>query len=133
MEEGEPDDLSAWETYRELSLIDLKRVYGRLNVSFDEYHGESMYPQEACRGVLQAMENAGLLQTLSDGRKVSRERGVYVDIQTTQILGLRLGSLALNLKETSINGHQDFAFLSIWVQNLTVQCTAEMLTNIYTK
>ncbi|XP_050689265.1 probable arginine--tRNA ligase, mitochondrial isoform X1 [Eriocheir sinensis] len=70
MEEGEPADLSAWETYRELSLIDLKRVYGRLNVSFDEYHGESMYPQEACREVLQAMENAGLLRTLSDGRKV---------------------------------------------------------------
>lgn len=87
MEEGEPADLSAWETYRELSLTDLRRVYGRLNVSFDEYHGESMYPQEACRGVLQVMEDAGLLRTLSDGRKVSRERDDYTNIQCTQILG----------------------------------------------
>ncbi|KAK8384446.1 hypothetical protein O3P69_009329 [Scylla paramamosain] len=70
MEEGHPGELSAWETFRTMSIRDLKRVYARLNVTFDEYHGESMYPKNACRRVLKDMEHSGLIRTAGDGRKV---------------------------------------------------------------
>lgn len=82
MEEGDAAEISAWETFRNVSIRDLKRVYGRLNVVFDEYHGESMYPREACCGVLKDMEAAGLIRTLDDGRKVyqvSPSHGVTVE------------------------------------------------------
>uniref|UniRef100_A0A0P4W5B8 Probable arginine--tRNA ligase, mitochondrial n=1 Tax=Scylla olivacea TaxID=85551 RepID=A0A0P4W5B8_SCYOL len=70
MEEGHPGELSAWETFRTMSIRDLRRVYARLNVTFDEYHGESMYPKDACRRVLKDMERSGLIRTAGDGRKV---------------------------------------------------------------
>lgn len=70
MESGDPDALSTWELFRRVSVEDLHRIYDRLNVSFDEFHGESMYGAEKCCEIVEALEQKGLLETLPDGRKV---------------------------------------------------------------
>ncbi|XP_069177648.1 probable arginine--tRNA ligase, mitochondrial isoform X2 [Procambarus clarkii] len=70
MEQGDENELKAWEIFRNLSIKDFKRVYARLNVNFDEFHGESMYKAKKCQDVLNQMEQKGLLETLDDGRKV---------------------------------------------------------------
>ncbi|CAL1283277.1 unnamed protein product [Larinioides sclopetarius] len=43
MEEGNPEILAVWEKLRDLSLKEMQITYKRLNVHFDEIHGESMY------------------------------------------------------------------------------------------
>lgn len=35
--------MEIWRRFRELSIVDYSRIYGRLHVSFDEYAGESQY------------------------------------------------------------------------------------------
>nr|XP_053648769.1 probable arginine--tRNA ligase, mitochondrial isoform X1 [Cherax quadricarinatus] len=70
MEQGNISELKAWEVFRNVSIKDLKRMYARLNVNFDEFHGESMYNAQKCQEVLNLMEEKGLLEALDDGRKV---------------------------------------------------------------
>ncbi|XP_071535055.1 probable arginine--tRNA ligase, mitochondrial [Panulirus ornatus] len=70
MEQGDESELKTWELFRNVSVKDFKSVYARLNINFDEYHGESMYSAQKCQEVLKAMEQQGLLRTLDDGRKV---------------------------------------------------------------
>ena len=70
MEQGDDELLKSWELFRKVSIDDLQKVYARLNVTFDEYHGESMYTASECSAVIQMMDERGLLETLDDGRKV---------------------------------------------------------------
>ncbi|KAK4314775.1 hypothetical protein Pmani_013976 [Petrolisthes manimaculis] len=70
MERGDPEALSTWELFRRVSVEDLHGIYHRLNVYFDEYHGESMYGSEKCCEIVKAMEEKGLLEALPDGRKI---------------------------------------------------------------
>lgn len=41
MEDGEPDAIALWKTIRDISIEYYVRTYARLNISFDEYSGES--------------------------------------------------------------------------------------------
>jgi len=43
MENGDEEALSLWNWFREISMKDIKRLYARLNISFDLYRGESYY------------------------------------------------------------------------------------------
>ncbi|KAG8196979.1 hypothetical protein JTE90_013129 [Oedothorax gibbosus] len=43
MEDGDPTTLSLWKKLKELSLNEMNATYERLNIKFDEIHGESMY------------------------------------------------------------------------------------------
>ncbi|XP_042224146.1 probable arginine--tRNA ligase, mitochondrial isoform X2 [Homarus americanus] len=70
MEQGDNRELETWEFFRNVSIKEFKHVYERLNVKFDEYHGESMYSAQKCQEVLKLLEQKNLLQTLEDGRKV---------------------------------------------------------------
>ncbi|XP_064089238.1 probable arginine--tRNA ligase, mitochondrial [Macrobrachium nipponense] len=70
MEQGDEEVLKAWNLFRKVSIEDLISVYSRLNVKFDEYHGESMYSADECQESLEMMEGKGLLESLEDGRKV---------------------------------------------------------------
>ncbi|KAK7067083.1 hypothetical protein SK128_025291 [Halocaridina rubra] len=70
MEQGDEDTLKIWDLFRRVSIKDLSRTYGCLNVMFDEFHGESMYPASKCQEVVDMMEAKGILHTLDDGRKI---------------------------------------------------------------
>ena len=43
LETGDEEATSLWQTFRDLSLVEFKRVYDMLGVSFDSYAGESFY------------------------------------------------------------------------------------------
>lgn len=43
LEKGDPETVERWETFKSLSIDHLKELYELLNVSFDEYKGESYY------------------------------------------------------------------------------------------
>ncbi|HUT66503.1 MAG TPA: arginine--tRNA ligase [Spirochaetota bacterium] len=43
LEKQDPEALELWQRFRDLSIEDFKRIYGRLGVSFEHYTGESFY------------------------------------------------------------------------------------------
>ncbi|KAI9499695.1 hypothetical protein BDB00DRAFT_795158 [Zychaea mexicana] len=68
MEDGEEEALQLWRRFRDLSIVKYKEVYGRLNIKFDVYSGESQVGDGMMRG-LKALEECGLLID-SDGAKL---------------------------------------------------------------
>jgi len=46
MEDGDPEALSLWKKFRDLSIEEYKKIYARLNVKFDIYSGESQFGKE---------------------------------------------------------------------------------------
>ncbi|RXG69134.1 putative arginine--tRNA ligase, mitochondrial [Armadillidium vulgare] len=70
MEKGDENHLKDWKLFRDLSIKSFEKTFRRLNVNFDEYHGESMYKLEHSSLIIKNMEEKGLLKDLPDGRKV---------------------------------------------------------------
>lgn len=62
MEDGDEDALSLWKSFRELSIAKYKDIYGRLNVEFDVYSGESQVKPETINRVFELMDQKKLLQ-----------------------------------------------------------------------
>jgi len=65
VEDGDPEALGYWKRFRELSLTELKQVYGRLGVRFDEIWGESDF-NERMADSIEELRNQGLT-TQSEG------------------------------------------------------------------
>ncbi|XP_072264721.1 probable arginine--tRNA ligase, mitochondrial [Pyxicephalus adspersus] len=69
LENGNPQALSLWTHFRDLSIEEYAKVYNRLGVQFDEYSGESFYKEKA-NDVLKLLKNKGILKTTGDGKGV---------------------------------------------------------------
>lgn len=65
-----PEDRKRWEKYRTYTIDELRNVYQRLGVEFDEYAWESQYSQKDIQRVLQHLDERNLLLSEKDGRKV---------------------------------------------------------------
>lgn len=68
IEDGNPEAVQLWEKFKEITLKEVKKVYKRLKVSFDSYHGEAFY-NDKMQPVLDELEQKGLLVE-SEGAKV---------------------------------------------------------------
>lgn len=60
LEQGDEDTTSLWKYFREISLVEFKRVYDMLNISFDSYNGESFYSDKMDE-VVEILKEKGLL------------------------------------------------------------------------
>lgn len=60
LEDGEPETTALWQHFRDLSLVEFKRVYDMLGVSFDSYAGESFYSDKMLE-VVDILKEKGLL------------------------------------------------------------------------
>ncbi|KAG8444783.1 hypothetical protein GDO86_009814 [Hymenochirus boettgeri] len=69
MEGGDPDALSLWKNFRDLSIQEYAKVYERLAVRFDDYSGESFY-KEKSDDVVKQLERTGILQITDNGAAV---------------------------------------------------------------
>ena len=79
LENGDSHLLADWKAIRDVTVSELEKVYKRLGVTFDHYHGESMYGHEHSQKVLEMLNDLGLLKVLEDGRKV-------VDVKDRQVV-----------------------------------------------
>ncbi|KAI9356542.1 hypothetical protein DFJ73DRAFT_229150 [Zopfochytrium polystomum] len=70
MEEGDTESLGLWQRFRDLSIIKYREIYGRFHVHFDEYSGESRYSALQMRGVVDKLEEMGLLSDMEGSRAV---------------------------------------------------------------
>ncbi|KAG0171179.1 hypothetical protein DFQ28_006269 [Apophysomyces sp. BC1034] len=68
MEDGDEGALALWRRFRDLSIVKYQEVYGRLNIKFDVYSGESQVGEGMGRAMA-LLEQCNLL-TESDGAKV---------------------------------------------------------------
>ena len=67
--ENDESSIALWKRLRDLSIVKYKAAYARLNISFDEYLGESKVADSSMRYVESQLEKAGLVE-LSDGAKI---------------------------------------------------------------
>jgi len=68
MEDGDEEALALWSKFRNLSIVKYKEIYGRLNVNFDVYSGESMFSAGMIE-VLNQLKELNLLE-LSEGAQI---------------------------------------------------------------
>jgi arginyl-tRNA synthetase len=75
LEEGNEEAIKLWQTLKEISLLELKRIYKRLNVDFDVYSGESFHGKtiekviEESKAKGLAVVSEGALVVKSDNEK----------------------------------------------------------------
>lgn len=65
MEQGDEEALSIWQWFKDISMIEYRRIYKLLGVEFDSYTGESFYCDKT-QAIVDRLEDAHLLQE-SDG------------------------------------------------------------------
>ena len=68
IEEREEEALKIYNWFIEISLVEAKRIYKLLNITFDDWTGESYY-NDKMQPVIEELTNANLLKT-SEGAKV---------------------------------------------------------------
>lgn len=74
MEEGDESALVRWRVWRELSVKKYEEEYARLNVSFDEYTGESKVGKEWQDKALQRLDEMGLISDVDGAKLVDLEK-----------------------------------------------------------
>ncbi|MCH5185931.1 MAG: arginine--tRNA ligase [Oscillospiraceae bacterium] len=68
LEDGDAETTDLWKYFRDISLVEFKRVYDTLGVEFDSYNGEAFY-SDKMKEIVDILDEKGLL-TESDGAKV---------------------------------------------------------------
>ncbi len=68
LEDGDPETTELWKYFKDQSLVEFKRVYDMLGVSFDSYNGEAFYSDKMDE-VVDMLRNANIL-TKSEGAQV---------------------------------------------------------------
>lgn len=74
MEDGDESALSNWRVWRELSVKKYEEEYARLNVSFDEYTGESKVGKEWQDKALERLNEMGLISDIEGAKLVDLEK-----------------------------------------------------------
>lgn len=72
LESGAPDDIANWKTYITYTISELKAMYNRLGVRFDEYNYESMYNAKHINDVLTQLDKMKILKTNIEGKQTAR-------------------------------------------------------------
>ncbi|GAM91027.1 hypothetical protein ANO11243_090740 [Dothideomycetidae sp. 11243] len=55
MVDGDEEAVGTWKRFRDLSIVKYKQTYGRLNIAFDDYSGESQVKEESMEAAAKTM------------------------------------------------------------------------------
>ncbi len=72
LEQGDEKLAKNWNEIRKYTVTELRQMYARLGVKFDEFNWESQYGIKDLSAVLVALDKAGHLVTTAEGTKVVR-------------------------------------------------------------
>jgi arginyl-tRNA synthetase len=73
MEDGDPDAIALSRRFRDICIANYTDLYARLNISFDNYSGESEVSQE----------------TIAEVESILKEKGIYEDIDEAWIIDFK--------------------------------------------
>ncbi len=71
-------EIHEWHLFREYTMQELVRIYGRLGVEFDEYSWESTYSAQKIRPLVDDMKNKGILKEEEDNCLVSCDHSLKI-------------------------------------------------------
>lgn len=77
LEEGNPEYVQLWDTFRKLSIKGFQKVYDLFNLSFDEISGESFYVDEA-KKLSKILLEKGIAKI---GKKGEKENAIIADLE----------------------------------------------------
>lgn len=81
MEAGDERILRDWAVIRQHTVEELKHVYSRLGVHFDEFHWESMYGLKTIESVIECVQQSGKLVRMVDGRQaIALDKGKCITL-----------------------------------------------------
>lgn len=72
LEDGDQEAWDLWQWFRDESLVEFNRIYDKLDISFDYYHGEAFYNDKMDEGI-QILENKHLLKESKGAQIVDLE------------------------------------------------------------
>lgn len=70
MEDGDPAALELWKRFRDICIAKYTQLYARLNITFDDYSGESSVQQETIEEVEEALKESGVYKVIDDAWKI---------------------------------------------------------------
>ena len=73
LEDGDQEAWELWQWFRDESLVEFNRIYDKLDVSFDYFHGEAFYNDKMDEGI-QILEDKNLLQESKGAQIVNLEK-----------------------------------------------------------
>lgn len=73
LEDGDQEALDLWQWFRDESLVEFNRIYDKLDISFDYFHGEAFYNDKMDEGI-QILEDKNLLQESKGAQIVNLEK-----------------------------------------------------------
>ncbi|KAE9993019.1 hypothetical protein EG327_006801 [Venturia inaequalis] len=73
MEEGDEKALALWKRLRDVSIDNLTELYARLNISFDDYSGESQVTPETMAEVEEILKSKGISEIIEDAWSIKFE------------------------------------------------------------
>ncbi|EGE54025.1 arginine--tRNA ligase [Streptococcus parauberis] len=73
LEDGDKEAWDLWQWFRDESLVEFNRIYEKLNITFDHYHGEAFYNDKMDEG-LQILEDKNLLHDSKGAKIVDLEK-----------------------------------------------------------
>lgn len=73
LEDGDKEAWDLWQWFRDESLVEFNRIYDKLDVSFDHFHGEAFYNDKMDEGI-QILEDKKLLKESKGAQIVDLEK-----------------------------------------------------------
>jgi arginyl-tRNA synthetase len=73
LEDGDPEMVALWQKFRDLSIVEFKKLYEEFNIEFDSYNGESFYTDKMGE-VVQMLRDKGLLVESNGAQIVDLEK-----------------------------------------------------------
>lgn len=74
MEDGDETALANWRKWRDLSIEKYKEEYGRLNIEFDVYSGESQVGADTLRDTVKKLQDLGLVSESKGAQLIDLEK-----------------------------------------------------------
>ncbi|MDF7638497.1 arginine--tRNA ligase [Lactobacillus sp. ESL0791] len=74
LEDGDPEAVKLWQWFRDVSLVDFKRIYDELGISFDSYKGEAFF-NDKMQPVIDELKEKGLLHESRGAQVVDMGEG----------------------------------------------------------
>ncbi|WEV36464.1 arginine--tRNA ligase [Lactobacillus sp. ESL0677] len=74
LEDGDSEAVELWQWFREVSLVDFKRIYKELGVEFDSYKGEAFF-NDKMQPVIDELKQKGLLHESQGAQVVDMGEG----------------------------------------------------------
>lgn len=73
LEDGDPEMVGLWQRFRDLSIVEFKKLYEEFNIEFDSYAGESFYTDKMGE-IVQMLRDKGLLVESNGAQIVDLEQ-----------------------------------------------------------